>query len=528
MTIATAGSRPVVSPPPFSYVLAAHDALPALPEAAFASATIDGSFCFYHTRDLEIGVANAGNGDFRVLVFGLVIDVAMRSAGNERIASRLASAIERSFESFLDSLDDLSGRFVVVFKRPDTSEIGICSDAAGMLKVNYRNDARACSSNIFLLARISPTDVSSRPEFEGERRKLWKFGSLGNLSPFRDHKILTPNHYLNLTTGEIERYFPRAPLERNTTNSITNEFRELCDLQVSLLTQKYRLYHSLSAGIDSRFSMALGATHLGEMIFFTYMQNESHLVDFLVSGEISKALSLNHYGLILGPPDGLQAQIDAYPSAIVYPDLPKHGATLEAIGEWTWYPHIPDLVPAYCALTANTQAGSDKPPLHIRSNLYEIGRSFWGKRSGRCQGDSTILEQSRQDWANDEVAKPIFQAFFQETKLQSAFLFDYDQLDMFYWEHRCGTWFSELLSETDFAFNSHVLINCRRLLKLLLSLDFEDRVAASFFHDTIGKALAPIQDVAINPTLASLGFEAATCRRADAAAQAALGSARST
>jgi hypothetical protein len=525
MAVATANASPSVAAPPFSYVLARREAALALPETAFACAAIEGDLRFFHTRDLDIGVARALDGAFRVLIFGLVMDVAARSASNQVIAAGLARAIESSFESFLDALDDLAGRFVVVFKRPGGEGVSICSDATGMLKVNYHEETRACSSNIFLLRRIAASEIAYRPEFEGASRTLWKFGALGNLSPLQGCKILTPNHYLNIATGEIVRFFPRAPLPTRSMAAIASEFREICDFQVSALSEKFRLYHSLSAGIDSRFSLALASSRLKEVIFFTYLENESHLVDFVVSGEIAKALGLNHHGVIVAPTEKFQAQIDSYPSPIVYPDLPKYGGTVDTIREWSWYRHIPRLALAYRTLIANTQQGSVRPPLHIRSSLYEIVRGRRGSR-GPCRDDSSILEQSRLDWANDELAAAIFAAFFEESKLQSAFLFGYDQLDMFYWEHRCGTWVSEVLGETDFAFNSHILVNCRRLLMLLLSLDFEERVAASFFLDTIDKALPSIRDIPINPTPESLGLGAALSRHADAAAQAAVGAAR--
>jgi hypothetical protein len=520
-------SRSTAAPPPFSYVLADCAALAGLPESAFARIAIDGDLSFCHTRDLDFGVAHSAGGDFRVAIFGLVVDVEARNASNEAIAARLAGAIAASFVAFLDALDDLAGRFVVVFKRADNGEIGVCSDATGMLKVNYREDGRACSSNLFLLTAIAGAEPTYRPEFVGEGRKLWKFGALGNLSPFRGYKILTPNHYLNLANGKVVRYFPRAPLAKRSAASIAEEFREICDFQISALSERHRLYHALSAGIDSRFSLALSASRLKEIVFFTYLENESHLVDFVVGGGIAKALGLNHYGLIIEPRERFPAGIESYVAKVVDPDRRSAGGGSAQPGDWSWYAHIPKMIPAYRALVANTSNASDKPPLHIRSTLYEIGRSYWGKRSGLCEGDASILTQTRTDWADDALASAIFRDFFQETTLQSASLFGFDQIDMFYWEHRCATWGGEVLAEIDFAFNSHVLVNCRRLLKLMLSLEFEERIAARLLHETINQALPPIRDLAVNPSLETLGFDEAWSERAETAAFAGIGAARS-
>jgi len=109
------------------------------------------------------------------------------------------------------------------------------------------------------------------------------------------------------------------------------------------------------------------------------------------------------------------------------------------------------------------------------------------------------LEQTRRDWFEQALIREEFQRYFEETKLQTNCLFNYDILDIFYWEHRCGTWVNEVVAQTDFAFNTLSLLNCRHIFKLLLSAPFHDRVNAQAFNNIISRKLPEIDHVAINP-----------------------------
>ena len=46
-------------------------------------------------------------------------------------------------------------------------------------------------------------------------------------------------------------------------------------------------------------------------------------------------------------------------------------------------------------------------------------------------------------------------------------IFDYERVRLFYWEHRMSTWNSaSTLLENDWAFNTYLLLNCRKLLEM--------------------------------------------------------------
>ena len=52
---------------------------------------------------------------------------------------------------------------------------------------------------------------------------------------------------------------------------------------------------------------------------------------------------------------------------------------------------------------------------------------------------------------------------------------DVDPLDLLYWEHRMSCWHSNVVLESDFAFDTHVLFNSRWILERMLSVRQDQR-----------------------------------------------------
>ncbi len=60
-----------------------------------------------------------------------------------------------------------------------------------------------------------------------------------------------------------------------------------------------------------------------------------------------------------------------------------------------------------------------------------------------------------------------------------------DPLDLFYWEHRLATWHSNICLESDFAWDTHALVNSRAILKLMLSIPDEDRRSGALIRELL-------------------------------------------
>lgn len=479
--------------PPFSYVLSKYGSTDLRQCARYL--TLPRGWHFFAAKDLPFAMAQIG--EAYVLLAGIAIDVESAVADLTSLASDLLGILRNSREAFYEATDRLAGRWVVFYSDGRNSAPIAMGDATHSIKVNYTEDASVCSSNIFLISRLLGQDKPEyRPQFL-ERRKLWLRGVLGNLQPTLGVKALTPNHEIELDTGEMTRFFPRSEPEVNDVESVIDDVIRLSQNQIKALSERYVLFNSLTAGIDSRFSLALASDDCENQYFFTYMFEEQHRIDVLVGNALADQLGLSHYAIIgkNSNPHGVRERIRT--SEII--EFEENPRLLAEIRKWDWYGSLPQATISYVQMLDRWRrsASSTKQPLHIRSNLYEIGRAFWGARAGRCNETSEILPKSRRDW--DKNARGSFSRYFAEAKLDPDSCKGYDLLDMFYWEHRCGTWVNEVLQGTDFAFNTVSYVNCRSIIKKLISVDFAERTSAAVFNKIIARKLPKVEGIPINP-----------------------------
>jgi hypothetical protein len=450
---------------------------------------------FYHSGDLPAIVQQNAQTGLYIVLAGLVMDLLHNTQDLKEIADRLSCSLSTDPNRFLEHVDHLAGRFIIIYRRLYEDSSMIMGDATNMLKINYATEAKICSSNVFLIDNIIHRGSRSyRDEFKTQRH-LWKAGALGNLAPINGVKILTPNHALNLHTFSVHRFYPRARIESfGSVRETAEALQELCCKQLSLLIDRYTLFNSLTAGIDSRFTLAISQRERSRQFHFTYLLDDQHLDDTIAASRIAQSLNLNHF-VLLGNRSKFGPLIRDLQSNIV--DIDMDEQFIAQIREWDWYNQGNlRMVSAYKRNLLSIASDETRPPLHVRSNLYEIGRAFWAKHSGECKDPGQILDHSRPDWARE--CPSIFADFFVETEVTNEALCGISLLDAFYWEHRCGTWVSEVLQGTDFAFDTHSYVNCRRIIALLLSVSFEDRVNASLFKDIIARNLPEIEAISVN------------------------------
>lgn len=447
----------------------------------------------YYENNLNAAITSDEEIGAYVLVLGFLIDLPNEEMDNKWISSNLLTQLLKGEELFFESINNIAGRYIIVYKSNIKTNPKIIGDACGTLKITYDHRHKVISSNIFLIDNLI---YEARRKYRKEflrKRELWKFGSLGNLQPLQGIKILTPNHSLDLKTYKVSRFYPIKSLQKNTNiPEVAEHITSLIERQKKLLEKKFTLVNSLTAGIDSRFSLVFSIRDPNpNEVFFTYLFQDPHMVDAIIANQIAEKLSLNHILLFDGKKDTRRIQ-NTYSKVIEFSPEEK---VYDQIKKWDWYQHGADLVNAYINnLIPNVS--KDLPPLHIRSNLYEIGRVFWGKKE-ECHDYKNILKRTRKDW--DKHANRLFRNFFKETELYEPKTFGYNLLDLFYWEHRCGTWVSEVLQGTDFAFNTHTYINCRKIIELFLSVPFEERVKASIFNYLINNNLAELNEIPFNP-----------------------------
>ena len=132
----------------------------------------------------------------------------------------------------------------------------------------------------------------------------------------------------------------------------------------------------------------------------------------------------------------------------------------------TYRAHIPGVAYAYKVCMVK---GTDS--IHLRSNLSEIGRLFYKPRNvyPLSAEELVYLWTSKRKWHTAENIAS-FEDFASATSFFDA---PVERTSLFYWEHRMGTWHSQVAIESDIACETLSLYNCRVVLQAMLAVPEE-------------------------------------------------------
>lgn len=435
---------------------------------------------FYHDTRLPLVVARSGL--CRLVLLGIAVDAATGESSLQRIADRLVEKLRESRDAFFEYVDWLGGRFVVFYRRGPLGRVRAFSDATGMRALfQHRAHVGIAGSHAALVA----VNAANGAE-QVDRRMPVKFGYPGLTTPYGDVDFVAPNTELELATGRVFRFYPRAPVEARSTAAAAREL-------VPLMENLARGYHdiapvifSLTAGVDARLALAVQRQRLDNAAVFTYYRApevDTDGADLYVAGELAESIGLRWQVL----------RVRDYKADRQLDQIVKFNAQ---------YSHLPRAAQFYRKLWA------DDETLHIRSNISEIGRVFyWRRRNQRNSTDPNdwmrpffnILNRHQTPSESDtERARDAFLEQFSRTDMGEA-VKKIHYMDLMYWEHRMGSWHSQVVAESDIAFDSVSLYNCRKVLELFLSQPFRDRRDATLYHECIRQAWPCLLDWPINP-----------------------------
>jgi hypothetical protein len=442
----------------------AHD----MPVAHWRQVRIGGLWLSYDPR---CAFAVVRDGRSWVALLGRVICLETWDDDVRSVAAGLLRAKARGREAMLDRIDGLSGRFTVFYSHGD--ETYVQSDAAALRSVFHgRRDGRTfAASHAHLVADQVGTAPSAFPDPQTIRKGHNAYGIPGRITQFARVFALTPNTELEFGTGEPRRFFPRDPLVPRTTSDAVDEVLPLLQRQLELLAERTPLVISLTAGLDSRTTLALSRSIKDRVDYFTYdsktgqgESGEAMRADVAAAQEMAEHLGFRHHRIqsrFRIPPEPLAGIMDRNSKRISAPGL---------------------------YATHRLYDGGCRG-LHVRSNLYEIARSFY--RAKRKQPDRLTPEHMAYLLTSRKTTPESFAAAFAE--FSDAVEFDraqelYDPLDLYYWEHRCGTWLAAHHTESDVVFDTFTIFNSRKIYKALLAVPLEDRISGAAFIEMIRRA----------------------------------------
>lgn len=428
---------------------------------------LPGGWTFAYDESRLPQFEEAGNGSW-VLVYGTCYWLGddYRDAS---VTDKLLTSATKSKDAFLDALDMLTGRHVIVFGTRD--ELEIYSDATGARSIYYSREHQSVCSH----ARLLGAAVNAPPRSRAQG--LSAFMANWDMTPLIGISALLPNHALSTTRWEPHRFYPRK-MNRFDTASLAEQVAFVSKLWARTLELFLRDFPntivSITGGNDSRVVLAMARDYIHDLQAFTYTPGTAAVStwssmlsqDVEIVGQLLEAVPLNHRFFEFGNDD-----------EVLRPEIAAAVArnTTGAHGRWL----LPHYLKAF--------AGDDT--MHMRGNAFEIARAYWDVTEANSTIDSLrtlFLSKTRKDEGYVDESSRI--AMFEHglaVQEYSADMYGYHLRDIYYWELRSGKWLAEVLNESDVAFDTFYPLNCRAMLDAALALPLQDRESGLFFSELI-------------------------------------------
>jgi len=444
----------------------------------------------YHDKLLEFKKSRSG--DIEIGVLGIIVDPFNNILETEVIIENCILFLSKSEDEFWDYVNKLSGRFIILVKT--SANFFAFQDAAGNRSLYYykkegNNNQILLSSHTELIASIKKTKVCSKVKsfMESEEFKNGDNRYLpGLVTPFENIYSLTPNTFIELNSKRIERFFPRHALQKNSlSDSVAEELAYLLSNQINLLSRKYKLAVSLTAGLDSRVSLAATREVKNSILYYTYVCGFTGLdfsdktaSDAKLAKKISEKLDFNH--------------------KIFTHDGKVNEEFIQVFLRNTSYvstgfrAHIAEIL----------KKNYPENRLHIKSNVSEIGKAHYRNKYAFLpeKSDPLVFSKLYGNYGNNrQFLTDVFRQFIDTTKLQKENLFNYDLYDLLYWEHYIGRWQSLCLQEWDLVQDSYILFNNRYILDKMISLPFKNKSRKDLYKLIINDLWPEASRIDINP-----------------------------
>lgn len=429
-----------------------------------------------------VPVGQTTRADLGALVVGLALNPFDGCNTQDDIARALVLRRAVSENAFLEYLDELSGRFVVFLFVDGTLQV--YPDACATRTVFYDTDARhvLVSSHASLIAELMGYRLSDEacyffynPLYQ--RAPLKRLPGL--LSPYAEVRLLTPNTKLDACSKRVTRFFPR---ESNPTcedyDELEAQLAALMARQMTLLHERTPMLLSLSAGLDTRCTLAACCDIMPDIGCFTYeTRNPTHVEDAHIACDIARAFDLKHTLYRWRNEDFGNGLYDF------------ERIRLRNLGMTRGLPWLNKLYAD--VFPADT--------VHVRSNIAEIAKADLSNRKRLPLLPETLAYlYTMTPMQHDARVIEQFAQFMARTGFVTENLYNYDFYDLFEWEIIMSQWHSWLLLESDMVHDTFVPFNNRRLLCQMLSVPYEDRVEARLFFGIIRRLWPELLSFPIN------------------------------
>jgi hypothetical protein len=415
-----------------------------------------------------------------IVLLGYILDPFNPSFDDQHIINSIAEKIFVADDIF-PLIESLCGRFVIVADIND--EMRIFHDAAGYRQIFYYADGNNnmwCASQPSILAEelglgIDPhivEDLSKLPLIQDESARWYP----GNVTLYNDIYHLTPNHYLDLKSGDVKRYWPVKSLEPISPEKAAEYASKLLQGAFESASKRYNLALAVTAGYDTRVLLAACETLKDKIHYITHTHSDldENGLDIQIPRKLLERYGLKHHVAHHSKAVENDFQIIFKRNVTGAKDLHNKNA-------FAFYKYFETIDKEM--IVAQGEAGGLGKRFYRLPPFYKVNEKSLATVVG--MRGSRIAERAIEQWlksANQAVALGI------------------NILDLIYWEMRLGNWSTLAISSYDIVFESLIPFNCRKLMECLISVDAKYRLTGKTIHLSLIKHMWPeLLEFPLNP-----------------------------
>jgi hypothetical protein len=438
----------------------------------------------------DLPVHFAHSADKSLILLGYLLDPHRPDESDGVVLQRLLETYCARGElgDLIEATGDLNGRWILIAKAGQ--DVQLLHDAVGLRQVYYKRDAESgsvewCASQPSLLAEVVPVPIEN-----GRLEQLVGISSRtdghywwpAGLSAHPDVNLLLANHSLDLSSGVASRYWPDRALPSLTFDEGIEEAAAILRGTMAAASRRYNLALAVTSGLDSRMLVAAARDIREGLICFTqlYWEETENDADAAVASQLAKRLGLDH-------------RIIASPRTM--------SGDLAAVFER----NVLGARPAYAPGTQGVLDGLPDSVMCVYGSIAEVARRYYHPAADPASntppsrgGITAELLADTAHFRHDELALASLNEWLASVHGDEHHV---DLLDLFYWEHRVGSWLAMTQSERDIAQEVLMPFNCRRLLTVFLSVDKKYRSKPGYllFHRLIKTMWPELLKEPINP-----------------------------
>ncbi len=429
------------------------------------------------TAHPHLNVEQAANTSVSATLIGYLLDPRNPHASNADILDSLISSIEEGGDLF-EFVYPLGGRWVLLVN--DSNGARLLGDAAGLRQVFHSDRQQVaelwCASQpghiaTVLKLEMDPQAVAFIEWFQAQSPESWW---PGDSSPYREIRRLLPNHYLELQTGTVHRFWPRKPLPERPLDTAATGIAETLTGMLQSAASRFELAVAMSAGWDSRLMLAACRPVARDLSYYTGKRPDmawTHM-DVRIPTRLLAKLELPH-------------------------DIIEHGTEVTPEFAAAFSNNVPFAHPGRLAPLQTELNYYKRQKVGVTGNVSEVVRCYYRRPAGPDQ-EVTAEYLMNVTGMEHPFARTYFSAWLDDAGDPRG----YNILDLFYWEQRAGSWFAHNCLEFDSTWRDvFIPFNSRQLLAVMLAVDESLRKEPDFelYRQLMVKLWPEVLSEPINP-----------------------------